>query len=55
MFFPSSRWCCSVVLRAGVVAMAVRFLGVPALAGEAAFCSGDLPSVVLSTAVDALL
>ncbi len=47
--------CCIVVLRAGVVAMVVRFLGVPALAGEAIFCSEDFPSVVLTTAVYALL
>lgn len=44
-----------VVLRAGVVAMVVRFLGVPALAGEAAFCSEDFPSVVLTTALYTLL
>lgn len=47
--------CCVVVLRAGDVAMVVRFLGVPALAGEAVFCSGDFPSVVLTTAVYTVL
>ncbi len=45
----------SVVLRAGVVAMVVRFLGVPALAGESVFCGGDFPSVVLTTAVYTLI
>lgn len=36
---------------AGDVAMVVRFLGVPALAGEAIFSGGDFPSVVFTTAV----
>lgn len=38
-------------LHAGDVAMVVRFLGVPALAGEAIFSGGDFPSVVFTTAV----
>lgn len=46
---------CVVVLRAGVVAVVVRFLGVPALAGEAVFSGGDFSSVVLATAVYAVL
>lgn len=45
----------SVVLRAGVVAVVMRFLGVPALAGIAIFCSGGLPSVVLAAALDTVL
>lgn len=45
----------SVVLRAGVVAVVMRFLGVPALAGIAIFRSGVLPSVVLAAALDTVL
>lgn len=43
------------VLRAWVVAMVVRFLGVPALAGVAVFCGGDFSSIVLTTAYDTIL
>lgn len=55
MWLIDRSMCCSVVLRAGVVAMVVRLLGIPALAGEAIFCSGLFPSVVLTTAVYAIL
>lgn len=43
------------VLRAGVVAVVVRLLRVPALAGEAVFSDGDFSSVVLTAALDTLL
>lgn len=43
------------ISRAGVVTMVLRFLGVPALAGEAIFSSGDFASVVLTAAVHTLL
>lgn len=46
---------CSVVSRGWVIAVVVRILGVPVLAGEAALGGGDFPSVVLTAAVHALL
>lgn len=46
---------CCVVSRAGVVAVVVRFLRVPALAGITALCGGDFPSVVFTAAMHALL
>lgn len=47
-------YCCA-GLRAGDVAVVVRFLGVPALTCVAIFSDGDLPSVVLTAAVHTLL